>query len=566
MEQAGVYIAQNKCGLLGYLTAYREESNERSEILRANPGSFFLHKETVVASWALSFRKIRESQPAALEMLRLCAFLHIEIPEELIKEAAKYCGEEIQSVVKSFSRFNAALRKILDYSLIKRSPDTKQLTIHKLVQEVLRMEMNENEKCEYVKKLVKALNNAFTETDFTGWEICSRIINHVQVVLQFIKEMKINIPESAQLMNKAGVYLFNRARFNEAEDIFRSILSGNIDTTSSEIAHASCNLAELLEETGHYNEGIELAGKALEIFAKLNGAASLEYANCNRVLGLIYESKGDFEKAVPLFLAALDVRSKIFGEEDIRVAVIHNNLGKIFCSTGDYKKAIFYHEKAKTIRESKLPPNHPDLAQTYNNMANIFIKIGKYEIAEELYKRARSIWENAYIDENKSKKHPDIAIAYNHLALCQLHQKKYEEAEVYLEEAVAILKSFGFEHPHLPTTWNNWGVIYHEKGDYEKAIQYYQKAYSIFENLFGDEHLGLIEILTNLGSAFLLQKNYMKAKEIFQHLLKIQERYFGTEHPSVLETRKCLSLIYKELGDIEGQRLFAETLSVAKKI
>ncbi|MDO4803673.1 MAG: tetratricopeptide repeat protein, partial [Lachnospiraceae bacterium] len=46
----------------------------------------------------------------------------------------------------------------------------------------------------------------------------------------------------------------------------------------------------------------------------------------------------------------------------------------------------------------------------------------------------------------------------------------------------------GTEHPSTATTYNNMALVYQAQGDYEKALEYYKRAYSIRLSRFGENH------------------------------------------------------------------------------
>jgi len=60
----------------------------------------------------------------------------------------------------------------------------------------------------------------------------------------------------------------------------------------------------------------------------------------------------------------------------------------------------------------------------------------------------------------------------------------YDKAVDYFEKALASdLKTYGFEHPTVANRWNNLGLAWKNKGDYDKAFGYYQKALQIVEKV-----------------------------------------------------------------------------------
>jgi hypothetical protein len=130
LNQAGAYIRETQCGLAGYLALYQTHGHA----LLQERGMLYCsqdHSESVTITWLLSFKKIAAENPTAIEILRLCAFLHPDtIPKEVFQE------DDVLAL-------NKALKVILKYSFVKRDPKNNILMIHRLVQTIFRHKMDE---------------------------------------------------------------------------------------------------------------------------------------------------------------------------------------------------------------------------------------------------------------------------------------------------------------------------------------------------------------------------------------------------------------------------------------
>src|SRR5258708_21387738 len=73
LDQAGAYIEETGCGFVGYLQVYH---THRKELLARRGGPETInYPDSVMTTWSLSFQKVEQANPAAAELLRLCAFL-----------------------------------------------------------------------------------------------------------------------------------------------------------------------------------------------------------------------------------------------------------------------------------------------------------------------------------------------------------------------------------------------------------------------------------------------------------------------------------------------------------
>ena len=72
-----------------------------------------------------------------------------------------------------------------------------------------------------------------------------------------------------------------------------------------------------------------------------------------------------------------------------------------------------------------------------------------------------------------------------------MHHKKgeYDKALEYSEKALAIeLKQLGPEHPYVAQSYMNMAFVHKAKKDLAKAKEYWEKAYAIFSEKLGPNH------------------------------------------------------------------------------
>jgi hypothetical protein len=86
------------------------------------------------ATWSLAFEKVEQANPAAADLLRLCAFLAPDaIPEEIITEGAADLGPLLEPTASDPTDLDEAIAALGAYSLVRRNATEKTLTIHRLV-------------------------------------------------------------------------------------------------------------------------------------------------------------------------------------------------------------------------------------------------------------------------------------------------------------------------------------------------------------------------------------------------------------------------------------------------
>jgi TIR domain/NB-ARC domain len=144
LDQAGAYLEETGMDLAGYWQIYQKH---RSDLLQQRRGLVNDHPASVATTWLLSFERIEEKNPAATDLLRLCAFLSPDaISEEILMQRASFLGSELSSVEVDAFLLNQAIEALRAYSLVRRDPKRKSLSIHRLVQAVLQDTLEEMER------------------------------------------------------------------------------------------------------------------------------------------------------------------------------------------------------------------------------------------------------------------------------------------------------------------------------------------------------------------------------------------------------------------------------------
>ncbi len=477
LDQAGAYIRETQCGLAGYLERYEthgyELLRERGTLLSDQD-----HPESVAITWLLSFEKITAANPMAIEVLRLCAFLHPDsIPEEVFQDL-------------DVLELDKALKVILHYSFLQRNPKTKILTIHRLVQTILRYEMDEATQRDWAEKAVRAVDSVFPTglTDISKWSTCERLLPCAQTCVELIEEWELEFEEAGLLLSQIADYLYHRkADYDSTKLLLERSLAIREKVFGKEhpdVAESLNNLAELHRVQGNYDQAKPLYERALAIFEKVHGQEHPSIATSLNNLALLHKAQGNYEKAKPLYERSLAIREKVFGKEHPDIAESLNNLAELHRVQGNYDQAKPLHERSLAILEKVHGQEHPFVATSLNNLAGLHYSQGNYEQAKPLYERALAIDEKVY-----GKEHPDVARDLNNLAGLHYSQGNYEQAKPLYERALAISeKVFGKEHPNIAASLNNLAGLHKTQGDYEQAKPLYERARKILNKFFKPEH------------------------------------------------------------------------------
>jgi len=341
MEQAGAYIFQRKSSFQDYLSSYHARGLKLLEQFPPVTGrdtKTDMNKKTVATTWSLNFEQVEKASPAAADLLYASAFLsHDNIPFEIISNGALELGPALSSSLKDIKTDPLIIEDILDpltiFSLIHRNPGKSMYNIHRMVQVVLRDRIDETDQRMWCERVLKAVNCAFPEVEFSNWNTCDILLTHAKVCSELIDKYGFENPEAANLLNGAGCYLRVRARFEEAHPFFI---------------------------------------RALEIREKIFKPESEEIAKSLNSLAGLYLDRGKYTESEPLYKRALEIRERILKPDHPDVAKSLNNLASLYRAQGNYDDAESLCKRALEIREKSLGPVHPDVAASLDNLASLY--------------------------------------------------------------------------------------------------------------------------------------------------------------------------------------------------
>ena len=309
LDQAGAYLEETGCGLEAYRSIYR---SHRAELLARRGGLQAPHPDPVAVTWQASFEKVEQASPAAGELLRLCAFLHPDaIPEEVFSLGAGELGEVLGPAAADPFELNNALAEALRFSLLRRMPESHAVEMHRLVQAVIRDGMDDGMRRSWAERVVRAVNGGFPYIQFSDWPLCERLLPQAQAAALLIEEFGLALPEAARLLNQAAYYLKERARYAEAEPLYRRALAICEQVLGPEHPHTALSLNNL---------------------------------------ALLYHAQGRYAEAEPLYRRALAICEQALGPEHPDTATVLENYAALLRATGRDAEAADMEARAQAIR------------------------------------------------------------------------------------------------------------------------------------------------------------------------------------------------------------------------
>jgi tetratricopeptide (TPR) repeat protein/transcriptional regulator with XRE-family HTH domain len=525
LDQAGAYIEETGCRVQDYLQLYQQ----RRHALLARRGGHRAYPESVATTWSLSFERVEQTNPAAAELLHLCAYLSPDhIPEELLTTGAPYWPAALQHAVADLFTLNQVVAVLLQFSLVKRLPKDHQLSIHRLVQIVQMESMEPQQQRQWAERVVRAVNTVFPadpKENSAVWSQCQRYLEQAQACTELVHQHHFQFPEAADLLERIGIYLHERTSYSLAEPLFQEVLHFWEQQEEQDVAHlvsALVNLGALFQAQGRYAEAESLYLQAHAIYEQGGEREDERIALLLQRLASLYLMQGKYREAEPLFLRVWHIWEHLLGPEDASVGYPLNSLAIIYFDQGKYAQAEPLYQRILRIWEQQLGPEHPHVATVLANLAQLYTEQEKYAQAEELHLRAQQIKKLQLGPEN-----PKLIDSLQGLANTYQRQGRYAQAESLFRQALRIgERHLGSEHLELVDPLNGLASLSLQQGQYAQAEAYYLQALQILQRLVGPEqdHPRMASPLYGLARIYTAQGNGSEAERLSQRAARIHQQ------------------------------------------
>ncbi len=451
LEQAGAYLAATHRTFREYLHELSPQLKpSRDPSAPALPGNTRTKGNgcpaSVISTWALSVDEIDKESASSADLLRVSAFLFPDrIPLDLLVKGAPALGPNLEKLVSPRTgdgadipspRLDAALDILARFGLISWDLDHQSFSLTPLAQEAAKRGMDDLTKREWAERAVRALHRALPPPEEDNSLFLEMMLQQALAVAGIGQEWHCDFLEAGQLVHRLGQWL--RA--------YRSYAAAEVRLK-----------------------------QALEIYVRVMGNTSPEFAMGLRDLAMLYLAQDNFQEAEPLLKKALAVAQKAHPPDHPVQAMFLTSLARCHHAVGRYAEAEPLYREALTIRKRGLSSDHPDLAAGLNNAAALYFDLRRFEEAAPLLEQALAIARKTLPQD-----HPDLAICLLNLAALYYGLKQYERAEPHYREAVAIREQRWSEDPlGLVDSLEYYGRVLRKLGRGREAAPWEAQAKAI---------------------------------------------------------------------------------------
>ncbi|MFB9837870.1 FxSxx-COOH system tetratricopeptide repeat protein, partial [Actinoallomurus acaciae] len=606
IEQAAVWLSETGMPVDEYLHLFRDKHDKAAELLHdAAPAAYEL---PVAAAWNVSLDQLRDSEPAALQLLQVCAFFAPEpITWRLLSGARNLDGPaELLEALSDPIKLGRAVRAINQYALAKISHRHNTIMLHRLVQRVLVAQMSPQEIAELRHCGHQLLANADPQAPDlpTRWQEYADLLPHIQ----YSGIVDCDDAWARDLVLHEIDFLF---RWGDHQGFLRlaeravTAWTEKLGSDHDQTLAATLHLGRALRLHGRFSEAYEHHVRVRDILVRDRGEEDERTLEAQRYVAADLRYLGRFNQAMEIDKDSFESLRRRFGEDDpmtlqqahlyaIDLRLTGDARGALEVDRDTYRRlvAIYGENRSNTLGslaaiavDEMECGNHEEARElTRENMARIERTFGNGFVGLSESLSVLSVMERKAGDHRRAlelstdtlerylsrygRGHPDsIAAVLNHAVNLRQNGRLAESIVLARESAESYLKMFGPRHPNTSTANINLAVALRLNGQVEEARKLDAAALTVLTEVLGRDHPRAIVCQINLASDHSALGDNQGALDRDRDALSRARRVLGEEHPTTLACSLNYALDLRAAGEEEeAEARFTEAVDGLRKV
>lgn len=515
LDQAGAMLAETGMPVDEYVTLLDEKITQ----IMAE-GRSAEYPTSVTAAWTLSVNKVRQQLPQAQDLLRCCAFFGPDpIPRDVFRRGTQATGTRVSDLMADPILLARAIRELGRFALV--TIGGRAITVHRLVQALLRGELNEAEQDQYRHDVHAILAAAAPSdpADDRQWARYHELLPHV--TSEATEMARSRDPAVREFVLNMMRYLY---------------LSGDV---------ASC---------------LTLTKRCIDQWTADSGPEDSSVLTAKRHYGDVLRQIGRYSEAYLLIRETLDTARKALGERDRLTLALRNAFGADLRARGEFAEALEIDEETRRLHEEVLGPIDPQTLRTVTNLGIDYTLNSNYHAAEELCRHAHILQSQAASGVSAT----EVLISWYNLALAVRTQGKYAEARDVGEEAW----DYGRERlgpDHFATLRTAIGLsvaLRRLAPSRAEAMHIADEALETCRRRFGQSHPDTMAAAINLTNVQRANGLLGEALALAKETVDRYPEVYGPDHPYNYGCTGNLALMMRVAGDpTEARELNEAALS-----
>jgi tetratricopeptide (TPR) repeat protein len=598
LEQAGALQAETGMAVDTYLKLLKEEVGKILAV-----GKPLEYPLSMTAAWRVSVSEMTKRLPAAVVLLRVCAFFGPEpIPLEVFQHGAHIVETRISELTADPILLAQAIRELGRFALVRI--DRRTIGVHRLVQALLRNDLTEADRDGHrhdVHVILAASSTKDPDNSLT-WPRYEELVAHVTSATTDLPSCKI--PEVRAFTLEVVRYLYRSGDRASSYSLARRLIEQWTKDSSAEapvVIDAQRHLGNALRDLGRYAEAYASNNEALVLSRRVLGEANPLTLALRNSFGADLRAHGDFNAARELDEESLALHTEVFGAAHRQTLRVMNNLGLDYGLSSEYEKSREQHQRTYLLQREAQTTLTSEILNSWSGLARALRSCGNYTAARDVGEEALDFGQEEFSAEhfltlraaidlsialrriatsyeealelaqethNRSNTlfgpgNPDTLAAAINLTNIQRTMGRIDDALALAESAVARYPSiYGPDHPYSHGCSGNLALMRRVAGDPAGARSLNETALAGLDGGLGRNHHYSLTVATNLASDLFALGDSAGSLELSRDTLTRLRELLGEDHPMTLGCAANMVVDLRAEGsDAEAESLSQDTLT-----
>ncbi|WP_405536622.1 FxSxx-COOH system tetratricopeptide repeat protein [Streptomyces sp. NBC_00075] len=497
--QAAVWLSQSSMPVEMYLARLRDRPTDILDDTSLPPREY---PTSAAMTWKLAVDELRERNQAAVEMLEICSFFGPDpIPMRLLYSRAVTSALTMDADDPRDEMVVAKLLRALSrFGLARSDQGSETLTVHRLVQAVIRDGVG----AQRWKELRGVVHTALADANpgkpeaTSDWDEYDELLPH----LEPSRASADPNPEVRRLIIDSVRYLWKRSLYPTAHDLAVRTLerwgrpgfpgSGSDDVLTLQLR---TQLGNVLRSQGRLAEAYELDSDVLRRFTATKGAEFPATLAAAGNVGADLRALGRYQEARELDRNTCEVALRELGEDHQRTLMYINNLGMSEYLAGDRRAALELHRSAYERQRQNQGSMKPLTLSMANNYARDLREAGELAEALRLLETTTRLYQQILGDG-----HSDTLRARKNLAVALRRDGRYGEAHDIDQDIYnRLLLAHGADHYDTLAAACNLASDFAALGEIGQALELAERALGRYKDYLGEEHPVTLVCASNMA-------------------------------------------------------------------
>ncbi len=345
----------------------------------------------------------------------------------------------------------------------------------------------------------------------------------------------------------------NLSVFGKTQNI-DALISKVEQSTKTEKIDALILLSKAYLEHKNWEKAKETSFNAKELAQNLDYNKGL--AQAYNILGKVYLQKNDDDNAIKMFYQSLDIYKTIDDKKGI--ALCNHHIGEVFLIKEEVLKAIEKFREAQTTLENL--NDKRNLSHLYKSLGDAYLQKEKPE-----YGPAKDYYTRSFKLKLELEDYESAAKTARQIADYDINLKDYESAMIYLRSTMETYQGLNDSY-NIAEVYHTMGEVYRLQNFPEDAINFYNKALSIRENI--KDSIGIADTYKSIGLNHFQLKNNTEASKAFSNSASILKQLAVQKQVPIIYQQ--ISNGFEKLGDTKNSlayhKKYAETRNIFQNL